>query len=67
MGLRVVERPVVWHANKKSLPMTGFEPRSSGVGSDRSTNWATITTPKLLPGLDVKRRVVCDTSRRQST
>ena len=40
MGLRVVERPVVWHANKKSLPMTGFEPRSSGVGSDRSTNWA---------------------------
>ena len=25
----------------KSFPMTGFEPRTSGVGSDRSTNWAT--------------------------
>ena len=23
--------------------MTGFEPRTSGVGSDRSTNWATTT------------------------
>ena len=23
--------------------MTGFEPRTSGIGSDRSTNWATIT------------------------
>ena len=23
--------------------MTGFEPRISGVGSDRSTNWATTT------------------------
>ena len=23
------------------LPMTGFEPRTSGVGSDRTTNWAT--------------------------
>ena len=21
--------------------MTGFEPRTSGIGSDRSTNWAT--------------------------
>ena len=27
----------------KSLPMTGFEPRISGVGGDRSTNWATTT------------------------
>ena len=27
----------------KSLPMTGFKPRTSGVGSDRSTNWATTT------------------------
>ena len=25
----------------KISPMTGFEPRTSGVGSDRSTNWAT--------------------------
>ena len=24
----------------KSLPITGFEPRISGVGGDRSTNWA---------------------------
>ena len=27
----------------KFLPMTGFEPRTCGIGSDRSTNWA-ITT-----------------------
>ena len=26
--------------------MTGFEPRTSGVGSDRSTNSATNTAPK---------------------
>ena len=25
----------------KFLPMTGFEPWTSGVGSNRSTNWAT--------------------------
>ena len=25
-----------------TLPMTGFEPRASGVGSDRATNWTTI-------------------------
>ena len=30
------------------LPMTGFEPRTSAIGSDRSTNWATITSPKYL-------------------
>ena len=29
------------------LPMTGFEPRTSGIGSDCSTNWATTTAPKL--------------------
>ena len=28
----------------KFLPMTGFEPQTSGIGSDRSTNWATTTT-----------------------
>ena len=28
----------------KSLPMTGFEPRISGVGGDRCTNWVTTTT-----------------------
>ena len=27
------------------LPMTGFEPRTSGIGSDRSTNWATQPLP----------------------
>ena len=27
----------------KFLPMTGFEPRTSGIGSSRSTNWATTT------------------------
>ena len=32
----------------KILPMTGFERRSSGVGSDRSANWATTTTPLLI-------------------
>ena len=25
------------------LPMTGFEPRTPGIGSNRSTNWATTT------------------------
>ena len=25
------------------LPMTGFEPWTSGIRSDRSTNWATTT------------------------
>ena len=30
--------------------MTGFEPQTSGIGSDRSTNWATTTSQdgKLL-------------------
>ena len=27
----------------KILPMTGFEPRTSVIGSNRSTNWATTT------------------------
>ena len=27
----------------KILPMTGFKPRISGIGSDYSTNWATST------------------------
>ena len=25
------------------MPMTGFEPQTSGIGSDHSTNWATTT------------------------
>ena len=35
----------------KFLPMTGFEPWISGIGSDRSTNWATTTSQKqsILP------------------
>ena len=32
----------------KFLPMTGFEPRTSGIGSDRSTNWATTTAQDPL-------------------
>ena len=28
--------------------MTGFEPQASGVGSDRSANWATNTARTLL-------------------
>ena len=30
------------------LLMTGFEPRTSGVGSDCSTNWATTTAQDVL-------------------
>ena len=30
------------------LPMTGFEPRTSGIGSDRFTNWATQPLPIFL-------------------
>ena len=30
--------------NSKFLPMTGFELRTSEIGSDRSTNWAATTT-----------------------
>ena len=33
----------VWY---KSLPMTGFEPRTYGVRSDCSTNWATTIIRK---------------------
>ena len=34
-----------WQSNVqyKFLPMTGFEPRTSGFGTDRSTNWGTTT------------------------
>ena len=31
----------------KFLPMTGFKPQTSGIGSDRSTNWATQPLPIL--------------------
>ena len=30
------------------LPMMGFEPQTSGIGSDCSTNWATTTSPTTL-------------------
>ena len=32
----------------KFLPMTGFKLRTSGIGSDRSTNWATTTKCPIL-------------------
>ena len=32
----------------KILPVTGFEPRISGIGSDRSANWATTTDPFIF-------------------
>ena len=28
--------------------MTGFEPQTSGIGSDRSINWATTTSQNCL-------------------
>ena len=34
--------------------MTGFKPRTSGIGSDRSTNWATQPLPKDLSGFTVQ-------------
>ena len=32
----------------KTLPMSGFELRISGVGSNRSTNWATTTALPII-------------------
>ena len=32
----------------KILPMTGVELRTSGIKSNRSTNWATTTSPNIL-------------------
>ena len=37
----------------KFLPMSGFKLWTSGIKSDRSTNWAT-TTPNLLDNLFLK-------------
>ena len=39
------------NVGRKSLPMTGFEPWTSSVGSDHSTNRAT-TTALLVGGYD---------------
>ena len=33
----------------KILPMTGFKPWTSGIGSDRSTNWVTTTSQLTKP------------------
>ena len=33
----------------KFLPMTGFELHTSGIGSHRSTNWATTNSHTRLP------------------
>ena len=34
----------------KSLPVTGYEPRISGVGDNCSTNWATTTDQDVVIG-----------------
>ena len=38
--------------------MTGIEPRTSGIGSDRSTNWGTTTA---LPNLSYAMRLSLST------
>ena len=39
----------------KFMPMSGFEPQTSGIGSDRSTNWATTTAHfDLFSTFDIK-------------
>ena len=51
----------------KSLPMTGFEPRTSGVGSNRSTNWATTTAlllTVLYAKIELTRRTTCESNLR---
>ena len=36
------------NVNYKILPMSGFEPRTSCIGSERSVNWATTTAQNIL-------------------
>ena len=36
------------HLIVNNLPMTGFKPRISGVGSDRSSNWAKTTADSCV-------------------
>ena len=36
------------HVHYKISPMTGFEPRTSGIGSNCSANWATTTALRCL-------------------
>ena len=40
----------------KNLPVSGFEPRTSGIRSDSSANWATTTAQNQL-NLPVSQRV----------
>ena len=40
--------------NINFLPMTGFEPRTSEIGSDRSTNWATTTAHLLIVAYNIR-------------
>ena len=52
-----VDSKHMFNINKK-FPMTGFEPLTSGIRSDRSTNWATTTALKkmfLMSTIDVKK------------
>ena len=37
----------------KFLPMTWFEPRTSGIGSDHSTNWATTNSQRATVFNDI--------------
>ena len=45
----------------KFLPMTGFEPRTSGIGSDRSTNWATTTSPLFFITFVIEHCIIGET------
>ena len=36
--------------------MTGFDPRTSGIGSDRSTNWAT-TTALIVDVFEISHKI----------
>ena len=36
------------------LPITGFKPLTSGIGSDRSTNWATSTATTIFGRLFIQ-------------
>ena len=42
-----------WSIVLKSLPMTGFESRASGIRSNRSTNWARCPLRKLIVCLPI--------------
>ena len=53
--------------------MTGFEPRTSGIASDRSTNWATTTAQEagnghgVLRGVKVLKRAIFSGQTANST